>query len=73
MGWGAWSIESGWVNSWIASVLAMRERGDSLYNEHGREGMQAILPDLLDEMQVEYPLDLTSGKGSVQGKMPGAE
>ena len=31
-GWGAWSIESGWTQAWIAAVLALRQRATSLWN-----------------------------------------
>ena len=31
-GWGAWSIESGWTQSWITSVLAMRHEKTSLWD-----------------------------------------
>ncbi|MEM3523769.1 MAG: hypothetical protein QXS04_04230 [Thermoproteota archaeon] len=31
-GWGAWSVESGWTNSWIAAVFAMRLLNESLLN-----------------------------------------
>ena len=31
-GWGAWSIESGWTNGWITSVLAMREMETTLWD-----------------------------------------
>lgn len=35
-GWGAWCIEAGWTQSWIVSVLAMREMGTSLWDlTHG--------------------------------------
>ena len=34
LGWGAWSIETGWSVSWITSVLALRERHESLWNLH---------------------------------------
>lgn len=30
-GWGAWSIESGWTQGWITSVLAMRHLNTSLW------------------------------------------
>jgi len=30
-GWGAWAIESGWTQAWIASVLAMRQMKTSLW------------------------------------------
>ncbi len=31
-GWGAWSVETGWTQAWIASVLAMRRLGTSLWD-----------------------------------------
>ena len=31
-GWGAWSIEVGWTQAWIPSVLAMRELKINLWN-----------------------------------------
>ena len=31
IGWGAWSIESGWTQAWITSVLAMRQMQESLW------------------------------------------
>jgi hypothetical protein len=31
-GWGAWSLESGWGQSWTAAVLALREKKTSLWD-----------------------------------------
>ncbi|MBN1420679.1 MAG: discoidin domain-containing protein [Planctomycetes bacterium] len=31
LGWGAWSIETGWTHGWIVSVLGMRSMGTSLW------------------------------------------
>ena len=31
LGWGAWSIESGWTQSWITAVLALRQMRTSLW------------------------------------------
>jgi hypothetical protein len=31
-GWGAWSIEVGWTQAWIPSVLAMREMNKNLWD-----------------------------------------
>ncbi|MFH1744397.1 MAG: hypothetical protein ABIH23_35795 [bacterium] len=31
-GWGAWSIEVGWTQAWIPTVLAMRELGQNLWD-----------------------------------------
>lgn len=36
IGWGPWAVESGWTNSWIASVLAMRYLDDYLFNLNPR-------------------------------------
>ncbi len=52
-GWGAWAIESGWSQSWIASVLALRRLKTSLWDVTAGEGLgravaaarPAILPD----------------------------
>jgi hypothetical protein len=49
-GWGAWSIESGWTNTWIAAVLAMRRSGRSLFDLTSTERMKERFPALLDEM-----------------------
>ena len=32
LGWGAWSIESGWTQSWITSTLALRHLKTSLWD-----------------------------------------
>lgn len=32
LGWGAWSIESGWTCAWINAVLAMRQMNTSLWD-----------------------------------------
>lgn len=31
-GWGAWSIETGWTQAWIVTVLAFRQEGTSLWD-----------------------------------------
>ncbi len=30
-GWGAWSVETGWTNTWIATVLGLRRVGRALF------------------------------------------
>lgn len=32
LGWGAWSIELGWGQSWIAAALGLRQSGDSMWD-----------------------------------------
>ncbi len=50
-GWGAWSIESGWTQAWITSVLALRQMGTSLWEltagSRIAENLDAQLPVLL--------------------------
>ncbi|MGI6611065.1 MAG: hypothetical protein ACOX4G_11215 [Limnochordia bacterium] len=51
-GWGAWCVESGWTNAWIAAVLAMRARGETLFSLEKAERLQALCPRLISEMMV---------------------
>jgi len=52
-GWGAWTIESGWTQGWITSVLALRELHTSLWEltstsrvgDHFASLRQQMLPD----------------------------
>ena len=52
-GWGAWSIECGWTQGWITSVLAMRQLNVSLWDltkeskvaKHFDKFRQEMLPD----------------------------
>lgn len=50
LGWGAWAVESGWTNTWIASVLAMRATGEYLFDLTTADQLRAKLPALLQEM-----------------------
>ena len=53
-GWGAWSIESGWTQSWITAVLALREMRTSLWEltagsrigQHLDALVRLMLPDM---------------------------
>jgi hypothetical protein len=49
-GWGAWCIETGWTNTWIASVLAMRAQGTTLFELATKKGLEDTFPALRDEM-----------------------
>jgi hypothetical protein len=52
-GWGAWSIETGWTQSWITAVLSLRQMGKSLWEithdskieEHFINLRKEMLPD----------------------------
>ena len=52
-GWGAWCVETGWTNTWIASVLAMRHTGESLFNLENSQQLSSIFPAILKEMLPE--------------------
>ncbi len=49
-GWGPWSIETGWTQSWITSVLGMRNLRTSLWELTGRNELGADLNQLLPVM-----------------------
>lgn len=50
LGWGAWCVESGWTNTLIASVLAMRKMGHHLFDLSAADRWKQRLPDILSEM-----------------------
>jgi hypothetical protein len=60
VGWGVWSIETGWTVGWIDSVLAMREMGTNLWDlmDHGGVGrhMDRHRPEMLPNEALTVPL-----------------
>jgi hypothetical protein len=76
-GWGAWSMESGWTQGWITSVLALRQLGTSLWEltaasrieRHFTTLCRAMLPEQVPGLSPRsLPLRSTS-----TGQSPGAE
>jgi hypothetical protein len=53
IGWGAWCVESGWVNTWICSVMAMRQSKRSLFDFSAKEDFAAIAPGIIAEMETD--------------------
>ena len=49
-GWGAWSIESGWTQSWITAVLAMRRMSTSLWDFTAKNSVGELFEPLRQEM-----------------------
>jgi len=47
VGWGAWSIESGWTVGWIASVLALRGLDSSLWDLTADSHVERHLAELV--------------------------
>ena len=53
IGWGAWSVESGWTQSWITTTLGMRLLGTSLWELGAQLG--TINRDFEDWIPVMFP------------------
>ena len=50
-GWGAWCVESGWTNTWIAATIGLRQLNRSLFCRKNSGHYRQILPEILTEMQ----------------------
>lgn len=72
IGWGAWCVESGWLNSWIPCVFALRREGKSIIDLADSDRFKKIIDDLAEEMFTERTVKFNGEKGFVS-TMPGAE
>lgn len=69
-GWSAWCVETGWVNAWIATILMLEERGESLMKCQSADSFRAIAPRLYEEMfTVRKTREVTAGGAA---GMPGS-
>lgn len=50
LGWGAWSVESGWTNTWIAAVLALRQRQENVYDLATARPLGVDLDEMVQNM-----------------------
>ncbi len=50
LGWGAWSIESGWTQGWITATLALRQMRTSFWELTSQTKIAQHLPALLPTM-----------------------
>lgn len=71
-GWGAWSVEAGWTNTWIAATLGLRKLKRGLLCRQNAAHYRAEFPELLAEMSVVHPNPDTGG-GPAAVTPPGAE
>jgi len=55
VGWGAWSIESGWGQAWITALLALREQGVTVWDYTARSGVRAHFERLKAQMLPDVP------------------
>ncbi|MPZ19962.1 MAG: hypothetical protein GEV06_18910 [Luteitalea sp.] len=49
-GWGAWSVETGWTQAWITSVLALRQLDTSVWDMTAKSRIAANADRLTTEM-----------------------
>lgn len=49
-GWGAWSVECGWTQGWIITVLALRELNLNLWDLTKTSEIEKVFDSLLDQM-----------------------
>lgn len=49
-GWGAWCVETGWTNAWIAAGIYLRSKNKPFYNESASESFRNLLPGIMKEM-----------------------
>lgn len=56
-GWGAWSIESGWTQAWITSVLLMREKDTTLWELMSKADLSDDYPTIRDQMLPQEYVD----------------
>ena len=53
-GWGAWCVESGWTNTWIAATFGLRQLKRSLLCKENSEHYRQIFPEIFSEMQIVH-------------------
>jgi len=70
-GWGPWSIESGWTQGWITSVLALRQMKTSLWDltkdsktkRHFEKLREEMIPnDVIESLKPKTVKHATTGK-----------
>ena len=49
-GWGPWSVETGWTNSWIATTFALRTLKRPLLSTKASEKYRSLAPQIAEEM-----------------------
>lgn len=70
IGWSVWSVESGWVNAWIATTLILEERNESLMNLSAKEDLTAAAGEIYRDMMTSRQTQ--EKEVTVQAKMPGS-
>lgn len=53
IGWGAWSIESGWAQAWTAALLALRQQGTTVWDVTAKSRIRDHFDHLKTQMLPE--------------------
>jgi hypothetical protein len=53
LGWGAWVIETGWGQTWIAATFALRENNTTLWDLSRQVDLKTSFPAVLQQMELE--------------------
>jgi len=70
-GWGAWCVESGWTNTWIAATFGLRQLKRGLLCRKNAEHYRHIFPEIFREMQIVHKA--FTPKSTATTVAPGAE
>jgi hypothetical protein len=53
VGWGAWSVESGWCQAWLSAILALRAENISLWDFTQKSKVKDQFNEVLKELPQE--------------------
>ncbi len=63
-GWGAWSIESGWTQSWITTTLGLRQLNESLWDYTKKSNIKRNFDELRKQMIPDNVIEDTLKKSN---------
>ncbi len=72
VGWGSWSIETGWSQAWITTTLGLRQLKTSLWDICMQSRIKKALPKILDLMKQNDGSPWTGTKIMVKKKQKSA-
>lgn len=58
IGWGAWSVECGWTQGWITTVLALRELNLNLWNLTAESEIGEVFDPIRQQMMPDDQIAL---------------
>ncbi len=71
-GWGAWSVECGWTQGWITTVLALRELNLNLWDLTSDSEIDAVFDPIRQEMMPDDQIALPKPQKVVHGAVGAA-